>query len=80
MDDEIAGGAMIFLAIGEEEATVWRGGDGWWRGEKSKGTNGLGEAFEEIDIGVDGLIGIVIELRDGVGRAGHGGPAWERES
>jgi hypothetical protein len=35
LDDEIAGGAMIFLAIGEEEAAVWRGGDGWWRGEKS---------------------------------------------
>jgi len=80
LDDQIAGGAMIFLAIGEEEAAVWRGGDGWWRGEKSQGTNGLGEALEEMDIGVDGLIGIVIELRDGVGRAGHGGPAWERET
>ena len=80
MDDEIAGGAMIFLAIGEEEATVWWGRIQWGRGEKSKGTNGLGEAFEEIDIGVDGLIGVVIELGDGVGRAGHGGPAWERES
>jgi len=36
--------------------------------------------LEEMDIGVDGLIGIVIELRAGVGRAGHGGPAWERET
>ena len=59
---------------------MWGGGILWGWGEKSQGTNGLGEAFEEIDIGEDGLIGVVVELSDGVERADHGGPAWERES
>ena len=35
MDDEIAGGATIFLAIGEEESAVWGGGILWGWGEKS---------------------------------------------